>query len=66
VVVVKIVTDVRRQFGKLMVFQFWPDTASELTGANPSTRFWEGDRRKKTSVLLKYRIKTGEKAGCNL
>ena len=34
VVVVEIVADVRRQCGKLMVFQFWPDTAGELTGAN--------------------------------
>ena len=34
VVVVKIVADVRRQCGKLVIFQLWPDTAGELTGAS--------------------------------
>ena len=42
VVVVEIVADVRRQRGELMIVQFWPDTAGELTGANIiKNRSWQ-------------------------
>ena len=41
VVVIKLVADVRRQRGELMIFQFWPDTPSELTSAN-IIKLWSG------------------------